>query len=138
MFSARTQILQNAIFQATGVQDSVDTATRIGNYFDNTTVFLGKYFGPDVFGQSMISLRYNENRTVPGEMSLYGLTLGGGVSLEADVGVEIRGPIFDIGLNFAPRNLEAMFVDGLSFSLTWKRSVYNISDLWTKGIWRQN
>jgi hypothetical protein len=130
MFSVRTQILQNALIQATGLRDPVDTNSGVGNYFDNTTVFLGKYFGPDVFGQAMLSFRYDENRIIFGDISQGALTLGAGLSLEADIGVELRGPLFDIQVNFAPRHLENMFVDGLSFTLSWKRSIRNLSDLW--------
>jgi hypothetical protein len=130
MFSIRTQILQNMLIQATGLREPVDRIGGYGNYFDNTTVFLGKYFGPDVFGQAMLPFRYDENRTTFGDISQGGLTLGGGVSLEADIGVELSGPLFDIQVNFAPRNWENMFVDDLSFTLLWKRSIRNLSDLW--------
>ncbi|MDR1247693.1 MAG: translocation/assembly module TamB [Treponema sp.] len=130
MFSVRTQVLQNILIQNTGLRDPVDTNDGVGNYFDNTTVFLGKYFGPDIFGQAMLSFRYDENRTTFGDISQGGLTLGGGVSLEADLGLELRGPLFDIQFNFAPRHLEKLFVDDLSFTLSWKRSIRNLSDLW--------
>jgi hypothetical protein len=130
MFSVRTQFLQNMLIQNAGLRDPVDTNAGFGNYFDNTTVFLGKYFGPDVFGQAMLSFRYDENRTTFGDISQGGLSLWGGVSLEADLGVELRGPLFDIQFNFAPRHLENMFVNDLSFTLSWKRSIRNLSDLW--------
>jgi hypothetical protein len=132
MFSVRTQILQNAIFQATGLQEPVDRISGVGNYFDNTTVFLGKYFGPDVFGQAMLSFRYDENRTSFGDISRDGFTLGAGVSLEADIGLEIRGPLFDIQFNVAPRHMDPRIVEDLSLTLSWKRSIRNLSDLWKK------
>jgi hypothetical protein len=130
MFSFRTQVLQNVLVQATGLQDPVDRIGVVGNYLDNSTVFLGRYFGPDVFGQAMISFRYDENRTTFGDMSGEGVTLGAGISLEAELGVEFRGPLFDLQLNFTPRHWENMFVDDLSFTLSWKRSIRNLSDLW--------
>jgi hypothetical protein len=130
MFSIRTQLLQNLVILNTGLRDPVDRNVGLGNYFDNTTVFVGKYFGPDLFGQAMLSFRYDENRTTFGDISQGALTLGGGVSMEADFGVELRGPLFDIQVNFAPRRLENMFVDDLSFTLVWKRSIENLSDLW--------
>jgi hypothetical protein len=123
-------VFQNFVIQATGLREPVDRIGGFANYFDNTTVFLGKYFGPDVFGQAMLSFRYDENRTTFGEISRGGLTLGGGVSLEADIGVELNGPLFDFQINFAPRSLENMFVNDISFTLLWKRSIRNLSDLW--------
>jgi hypothetical protein len=141
MFSFRTLALQNFFVQATGLQaastntntglqDPVDRVGVIGNYLDNSTVFLGKYFGRDVFGQAMLSFRYDENRTTFGEISQGGITLGAGISLDAEVGVEFRGPLLDIQVNFAPRYLDPRVVEGLSFTLSWKRSIRNFSDLW--------
>lgn len=86
----------------------------------------------DVFGQVMLSFRYDENRTTFGDISQGGVTLGAGISLEPEVGVEFRGPLFDVQLNFTPRHVENMFVDDLSFTLSWKRSIRNLSDLWKK------
>jgi hypothetical protein len=129
MFSIRTQALQNMLFLATGLQEPVDRI-GVGNYFDNTTVFLGKYFGPDVFGQAMFSFRYDENRTTFGEISPYGFTLGAGLSLEADLGLEISGPLFDIQFNIAPRYMDPRIMEGVSLTLLWKRSIRNFSDLW--------
>jgi hypothetical protein len=65
-------------------------------------------------------------------MSQGGVTLWGGISLEPEIGVEFRGPLCDIQVNFTPRHLENMFVDDLSFTLSWKRSIRNLSDLWKK------
>jgi hypothetical protein len=130
MFSIRTNILQNAAIQAIGLREPVDRNSGVGNYFDNTTVFLGKYFGPDVFGQMMLSFRYDENRVIFGDISQGGLTLWGGISLEADLGFEIRGPLFDMQFNFIPRHWENLFIDDLSFTLSWKKSIRNFSDLW--------
>jgi hypothetical protein len=78
----------------------------------------------------MLSFRYDENRTDIGTLSEGGLSLGNGVVLEADIGVEIRGPILNFQINFAPRHLETMFINDLSLEVVWKRSLYNLSDLW--------
>jgi hypothetical protein len=122
MFTVRTQLLQNALFQATGLRDPVDRNGGVGNYFDNTTVFLGKYLGTDVFGQAMFSFRYDANRMVFGGISSSGVTLGSGMSLEADFGVEIRGPLFDIRWNFVPLHPENLFINDNSISLIWNWS----------------
>jgi hypothetical protein len=132
MFSFRTQVLQTAGVQATGLQDPVDRIGAVGNYLDNTTVFLGKYFGPDVFGQAMLSFRYDEDRTTFGDLSRGGLTLGAGMSLEPEIGVEFRGPLLDFQVNFTPRHLENMFVDDLAVAILWKKSIRKFSDIWKK------
>jgi hypothetical protein len=111
MFSVRTQILQKAIFQATGLRDPVDRNAGVGNYFDKTTIFLGKYITPDMFVQAMLSMRYDENETRLG-----------GLVFEPDIGIELQSPLMAIRFNFVPAHYENLFVNDLSFTLTWRWS----------------
>jgi hypothetical protein len=112
MFSVRTQVIQNAIFMATGlIQQPVDRIATVGNYFDNTTVFGGKYIGQDMFVQGMLSMRYDANRT-----SLGGLTFA------PDFGVELQNPLFSIRWDFNPAHPENWFVNDNSITLTWNKT----------------
>lgn len=115
MFSIRTQVFQNALLQASGILDSpVDRTASLGNYFDNTTLYLGKYFGPDFFVQSMVSLRYdpkNEN------------TLSGGLVVEPEIGAELRSPLFTIQWNFVPKPGDPLFINSQSVTISWKWSL---------------
>jgi hypothetical protein len=112
MFSIRTHVLQNAFFSATGLgQDPVDRNGQVGNYFDNTTVFLGKYIGPDMFIQSMLSLRYDENQIT-----------AGGLRFEPEIGVELQNPLFSIRWDFVPAHPENWYVNDNSVTLTWRKS----------------
>jgi hypothetical protein len=111
MFSLRTQVLQNAFFQAAGLRDPVDRNSGVGNYFDNTTVFLGKYIGRDMFVQSMVSLRYDKNKTAMG-----------GFTFEPDIGVELESPLFNIRWDFIPTHPENWYINDNSITLTWTRS----------------
>jgi len=116
MLSVRTQVFQNVVLQATGTQpgandDNVDRPYRVGNYFDNTTVFMGKYFGADVFGQAMLTVKYDENK----------VTMGG-IKLEPELGIEMRNPLFDVRFNMVPLHPQNWFIDDVSFSLIWRRS----------------
>jgi hypothetical protein len=114
MLSMRTQLLQNVVLQATGGQQSSNNPEkpyRVGNYFDNTTVFLGKYIGADLFGEAMLSFKYDENK-----QSL------GGLVVEPELGLEMRNPLFDIRFNMVPLHPENMFINDISISLIWRRS----------------
>ncbi|MCL2472788.1 MAG: hypothetical protein FWF26_03830, partial [Treponema sp.] len=84
---------------------------RIGNYFDNSTVFIGKYFGSNMFGQAMLSFKYDENQIDYG-----------GLKLEPEIGLDMRSPLFDIQFNMTPLHPENYFVNDVSISLIWRRS----------------
>ena len=116
MLSMRTQLLQNVVFQAASGQFS-NTASgkpfRLGNYFDNTTVFIGKFIGTDLFGEAMLSFKYDENKID-----------WGGLVLEPELGFELRNPLFDIQFNMVLLHPENLFIDDVSFSLVWRRTFY--------------
>jgi hypothetical protein len=107
MFSLRTNILQNVIFQAAGLRAN----TGFGNYFDNTTVFFGKYLGPNIFIESMLSLKYD-----PAKQTWSGITL------EPEIGFEMRNPLFDIRMNMLLLHPENWFINDITISLVWRRS----------------
>jgi hypothetical protein len=128
MFSLRTQVLQNAIIlnvfrsSDSGQTDDmlpVQTQTpaaaqtqnemRIGNYFDNTTVFLGKYIGVGFFIQVMFSLRYDQLRT---DM--------GGLWIEPDLSMEFKGPLFDIRWDLVPMHPENIWISDNKITLSKK------------------
>ncbi|MDR0636614.1 MAG: translocation/assembly module TamB domain-containing protein [Treponema sp.] len=137
MFSFRTQILQNAALQIMGQGNTVSDGTSsrggaalgFGNYLDNTSVFVGKYLDPNMFLQTMVSLRYDENRTAAAQGRL---TLGG-YAVEADIGFELRTPWMDVRLSIVPIHFEHLFVDDISVSLIWRRSFYGLKDLFNNG-----
>ncbi|MDR2445125.1 MAG: translocation/assembly module TamB [Spirochaetaceae bacterium] len=116
MFSLRTQVLQNTILltmfrgsdstqtdgtlqSQTQTQTQTENELRIGNYFDNTTVFLGKYIGAGLFVQAMFSLRYDPLRT---DM--------GGLWIEPDLSMEFKGPLFDIRWELVPTHPENIWI----------------------------
>jgi hypothetical protein len=109
MFSVRTQFLQNFIFSEMGWQP--------GNYFDNTTISLGKYIGQDMFLQSVFSMRYDVNRA----------NFGGMAFQPPDIRFELQGPVFSnysfrISWDFVPEHPENWWVNDNSITLTLTRS----------------
>jgi hypothetical protein len=109
MFSVRTQVLQNYVFQAVGLEkDPVDRIAAVGNYFDNTSVYVGKYIGADIFIQSMVSLRYDKTKTTMG-----------GYTFEPDFSVELRSPLGTIRWNLVPTHPENWYISDNSFTISW-------------------
>jgi hypothetical protein len=114
MFSIRTRLLQNAVMQMAGMNNELDEdRSPFGVYFDNTTIFLGKYIGADMFLQAMFAIRYTPERNDE---------RFGGLKIEPDIGIEWRGPWFNIQWNLVPEHPENLYIDDLSFTLSWKRS----------------
>jgi len=113
MFNVRTRLLQNAIVSGVAGmgQAPVDRNSRVGNYFDNTTVFIGKYIGQDMFVQGMLTMRYDENSTV-----------FGGIVFEPDIGIELQSPYFNIRWDFYPYHPENWWVNDNSITLSWSKS----------------
>ncbi|WP_461255004.1 hypothetical protein [Treponema sp. R80B11-R83G3] len=125
VFSVRTRFFQNALVTgAMGMglgqnsgQDFTDRTTRsnkVGNYFDNTTVFIGKYIGQDMFFQGMVTMKYDENDKILG-----------GLRLEPDFGIELQSPFVNIRWDFSPDlyhyRPENLMV-GNSITLSWSKS----------------
>ncbi|MDR1411859.1 MAG: translocation/assembly module TamB, partial [Spirochaetaceae bacterium] len=119
MLSFRTQIIPNAV---TMLRNSADTGNTLGNYLDNTTVFIGKYLGSDMFLQGMLTVRYNDLAD-PGRglnrMNNSSLAVGQFI-FEPDISVELHSPLFDIRWSIMPLHLENLFISDTSFSLTWR------------------
>jgi hypothetical protein len=114
MFSVRTQLLQNAFLGAAGLtQNPVDRIVSLGNYFDNTTVYMGKFLGSDIFLQAMLSLSVDEAQISN--------TLGG-LKLEPDIGIDWKTPLFQLRWSFLPTHPENLFIDDHSFTFSWRKS----------------
>jgi len=113
MFNVRTRLLQNAVVTgATGLgQPPVDRTNSVGNYFDNTTVFIGKYIGQDMFVQGMLTMKYDENSST-----------FGGIKFEPDIGIELQSPYFNIRWDFYPYHPENWWVNDNSITLSWSKS----------------
>jgi len=114
MLSIRTRFLQNAVVSSGSTvlgQAPVDRIYRVGNYFDNTTVFIGKYVGQDMFVQSTLTMKYDENSQT-----------FGGLRFQPDIGLELQSPFFNIRWSFFPYHPENWWVDDHSITLIWSKS----------------
>jgi hypothetical protein len=109
MFSVRTQFIQKAAISFMGNREKpVDRIGWVGNYFDNTSVFIGKYIGSEMFAQAMLSLRYDEHKRS-----------FGGYTFEPDFGIELRSPLGNIRWNLVPSHPETWYLSDCSFTLSW-------------------
>jgi len=121
MFSIRTKIFQNVVVTAgtfglsqNGGQNIIDRSRQVGNYFDNTTVFIGKYIGNDIFAQGMLTLKYDENNQS-----------FGGIKFEPNIGIEFQSPFVNIRWDWSP-DIYGIYPENLwvgnSITLSWSKS----------------
>ncbi|WP_294429334.1 hypothetical protein [uncultured Treponema sp.] len=120
IFSIRTNVLQNSL--KLSMDDSTNNKQpSIGNFIDNSTVYMGKYFGSSIYVDSMLHWSYDENRIDNG-------TSVNGVILQPEFGFEMSSPFVNIRLGVAPdidslqKGLLNTWVPSTSMTLSWKFS----------------
>ena len=115
MLSIRTRLIQNAVVSTGSAMfnnfSSIDRIGSVGNYIDNTTVFIGKYIGQDMFIQGTITLKYDKNSV-----------LFGGLKIEPDFGIELKSPFVNIRWDFFPYHPENWWINDNSITLIWSKS----------------
>ncbi len=119
IFSIRTLLLQNALL-GQAMQEDTDRKMTIGNYFDNTTVYFGKYFGSAVYADALLHFSYYDPKSAlntGSKEAVYGNML-----FEPELGLEIDTPFFLVRWAFAPDNLDSFFVGDSSITISWKFS----------------
>lgn len=118
ILSIRTSILQNAlkINLPSDVKSSYRKSNEIGNYFDNSTVYIGKYFGSYLYADALLHWSY-DGTIVDDKMT------AGGLAFKPEIGIELESPIGNIRWNMAP-DFNAFahnkFASSTSVTLSWK------------------
>lgn len=117
IFSIRTNVLQNAVKQSLE-RNSANKQITFGNFFDNSAVYVGKYFGSAMYVDALMHWSYDETK-VGEEDSVNGLVL------QPEFGLEMTSPFVNIRLGVAP-DLEAikksLWMPSTSITLSWKHS----------------
>ncbi|ULQ59844.1 translocation/assembly module TamB [Brucepastera parasyntrophica] len=121
MFSIRTLLIQNAIF-GTAMQNTSGNSSEkkmtIGNYFDNTTVYMGKYFGSAIFVDALVHFSYYDQETSQTTRE----NVVGNLLIQPEIGLEMNTPFFTLRWTNTLENLDTLFVADNSVSLSWKFS----------------
>lgn len=120
IFSLRTNIIQNTLsYGLTQQKDKQNrNAISAGNFFDNSTVYIGKYLGSALYVDAMLNFQYDEKRV--GDT-----TTVGGLIFKPEFGLELESPFVNIRWSVAP-DIDAIihkqYVPSSSLSLSWKFS----------------
>ena len=97
------------------------SSNPLGNFLDNASVYMGKYFGDSIYADALLQFTYDENSEISG-----GGVLGSVIVFRPEIGVEFEAPFANIRWNFAP-DLEPLrygnvpdIVAGNSITLSWR------------------
>ena len=117
IFSVRTNILQNAVKQSLE-KNSAGKQLSFSNFFDNSAVYVGKYFGSAMYVDALMHWSYDETKA-KNEDSVRGLVL------QPEFGFEMSSPFVNIRFGVSP-DLEAiknsLWIPSTSVTLSWKHS----------------
>lgn len=112
IFSVRTNVIQNALKLR---RDSKDQSFSVGNYFDNTTVYIGKYFGSSIYVDAMLNMTYDDDKN----------KTSSGFVFQPELGFEMESPFVNIRFSLAPdfeSILNNSWLPSTSMTLSWKYS----------------
>lgn len=118
IFSVRTNVLQNTLNMGVSGELS-EKALSIGNFLDNTTVYIGKYLGSSLYLDAMLHVSFDDN------VEFNELAKQGKVMFQPEFGMEVESPFANIRVNMAPdinALLNNQFVPSTSVTLSWKRT----------------
>lgn len=119
LFSVRTEIIQTLLQERVFARDEnpIFTGdTGLGRYLDNTTIFLGKYFGNDIFLEALF--RINANTQL---VSSY--RTANNFTIDSELSLEWKTPLFLMDITYAPdlTNFRDTFYN-FSLGLSWDYS----------------
>ncbi|HHU37286.1 MAG TPA: hypothetical protein GXZ47_08660 [Treponema sp.] len=120
IFSIRTLLIQNAIFRQSMQPSSSNQKMTIGNYFDNTTVYMGKYFGSAVYADALLHFSYYDPKSAVNEK--IPKTVYENLLFQPELGLEIMTPFFAVRWSISPDSPESFFIADTSVTLSWKFS----------------
>ena len=119
IFSLRTNVLQNTYNYSVArnlEKEKGNQTVSIGNFLDNTTVYIGKYLGSSLYVDAMLHVSFEDSKTND-------IASAGKVLFQPEFGMELESPFANIRVNMAP-NINALlknqFVPSTSVTLSWK------------------
>ncbi|MGC9311923.1 MAG: translocation/assembly module TamB domain-containing protein [Sediminispirochaetaceae bacterium] len=116
LFSIRTQMIQNVILDRVlnqEISQDPESEGTVGRYLDNTTLFLGKYLGNDLFLEALVQIQ-QDPITTTGEFGQNEL------DLSVEVGLEWKTPFFLLNLSVSPDFEEPMnSLQNTSLGFSW-------------------
>jgi hypothetical protein len=117
IFSIRTTFIQNTLEQGFNLNRDSNTNMLISNLFDNSTVYIGKYFGSTVYADALMHWVYDEAKASAADTT-------GSLVFQPEIGLELEAPFANIRWSLAPdlSELNQSIVSAASITLSWRLS----------------
>ncbi|HAX17050.1 MAG TPA: hypothetical protein DCY00_00405 [Actinobacteria bacterium] len=105
LFSVRTEFLQRAIFNDmlssdTGTE-TIPAGSNFNTYLDNTSIFMGKYYGEYFFLEGLI--RFNSLDFDNSQFYYYDVPAFMGMYIENEISLEVDTPLFLLDITLYPK-----------------------------------
>jgi translocation and assembly module TamB len=117
LFSIRTQMIQNILIDRLSDENSADPEAYLdsfGRFLDNTTLYLGKYIGDDIFLQALFQI--NNQILFDAEQ----LNATNSLLVESTLSLEWQTPLFLLGFSVKPDFIDpASSIQNTSLELSW-------------------
>lgn len=115
LFSIRTQMIQNVILERVlnqNITSDPEVGASLGQYLDNTTLFLGKYLGNDLFLEALVQIQ--QDPVVAGDF------VQDELDLSMEVGLEWKTPFFLLNFSVSPDFVDPMnSLENTSLGFSW-------------------
>ena len=118
-FSFRTLLLQNAIF-GNLFSTSQNTTLTMSNYLDNTSVYIGKYFGSAIYADALLHLSHYDSKSLKNGGSQR--PVYNNILFQPEIGLEMATPFFLLRWSVAPTKPDTLFVGDAALTFSWKYS----------------
>ena len=118
-FSFRTLLLQNAIF-GNLFNMNQNTTLTLSNYLDNTSVYIGKYFGSAIYADALLHLSHYDSKSLKNSGSRR--PVYNGLLFQPEIGLEMATPFFLLRWSVAPTKPDTLFVGDTALTFSWKYS----------------
>ena len=120
IFSIRTNILQNTMSYVKDNQQHRDGNQQIwlGNFFDNSTVYIGKYLSSAIYVDAMLNLSVGEN------IANFTDAREKGFILQPEIGFEFEVPFTNTRWRYI-QDMDASFRVGMAMDATFKDNRFN-------------
>ena len=114
IFSMRTLVLQNTMLEVLNTSKS-SSRFNMSTLLNNTTVYMGKYFGDSLYADAMLQLVYDETKL--NRDNSYG-----SLRVQPEIGFEMASPFVNVRWSLAPdtANFKNLWVPDTSVTLSWK------------------